>query len=125
MIAGIHTSQEIFVIDVLTAFRKHVLRLLRLYGDKVSEFLLSVRAYDICSVCFETNRKYSLLIRRMQSLAFSRSLLTMLLAKVLEFCFKTLEGFLLKCYQSLLFKQEAVEALLSICMLKLQQEIVS
>ena len=41
MIAGIHTSQEIFAIDMLTALkpsleddRKHVLRLLRLYGDQ-------------------------------------------------------------------------------------------
>ena len=39
MITGIHISQEIFAIDVLTALkssleqrRKHVLRLLRLYG---------------------------------------------------------------------------------------------
>ena len=41
MIAGIHISQEIFAIDVLTALklslehrRKHVLRFLRLYGDQ-------------------------------------------------------------------------------------------
>ena len=41
MIAGIHISQEIFEIDVLTVLkssleqrRKHVLRLLRLYGDQ-------------------------------------------------------------------------------------------
>ena len=41
MIAGIHISQERFVIDVLTALksslehrRKHVLRLLQLYGDQ-------------------------------------------------------------------------------------------
>ena len=41
MIAGIHILQEIFAIDVLRALkpslkhdRKHVLRLLRLYGDQ-------------------------------------------------------------------------------------------
>ena len=41
MIAGIHISQEIFAIDILIALkpslehdRKHVLRLLRLYGDQ-------------------------------------------------------------------------------------------
>ena len=41
MLAGIHISHEIFVIDVLTALksslehrRKNVLRLLRLYGDQ-------------------------------------------------------------------------------------------
>ena len=42
MIAGIHISQEIFAIDVLTSLKKssleqrqkHVLRLLRLYGDQ-------------------------------------------------------------------------------------------
>ena len=40
MMAGIHISQEIFAIDVLRALkstleqrRKHVLRLLQLYGD--------------------------------------------------------------------------------------------
>ena len=44
MIAGIHTSQEIFAINVLTALKssleqrwKHVLRLLRLYGDRALE----------------------------------------------------------------------------------------
>ena len=42
MIAGIHISQEIFPIDVLTALkspfkyrRNQVLRLLQLYGDQV------------------------------------------------------------------------------------------
>ena len=41
MIAGIYNSQEIFANDVVTALkssldhcRKHVLRLLRLYGDQ-------------------------------------------------------------------------------------------
>ena len=41
MIASIHISQEIFGIDVLTALksflehrRKHLLRLLQLYGDQ-------------------------------------------------------------------------------------------
>ena len=41
MITGIHISQEIFAIDVLTALKssleqrlKHVLRLLRLYADQ-------------------------------------------------------------------------------------------
>ena len=41
MMAGIHVSQEIFAIDVLAALksslehrRKHVLRLLQLYGDQ-------------------------------------------------------------------------------------------
>ena len=41
MIAGIHISQEIFAIDVLTALksssehrRKHILRLLQPYGDQ-------------------------------------------------------------------------------------------
>ena len=41
MMAGIHISQEIFGIDVLTALkssleqrRKHVLRFLQLYGDQ-------------------------------------------------------------------------------------------
>ena len=44
MIAGILISQEIFVINMLTALkpssehdRKHVLRLLRLYGDQALE----------------------------------------------------------------------------------------
>ena len=43
MIAGIHISQEIFAIDVLTALkssleqrRKHVLQLLHPYGDQAS-----------------------------------------------------------------------------------------
>ena len=42
MIAGIHISQEIFAIDMLTALkpslehdRKHAVQLLRLYGDQV------------------------------------------------------------------------------------------
>ena len=41
MMAGIHISQEIFAIDVLSALkssleqrRKHVLRLLQLYGEQ-------------------------------------------------------------------------------------------
>ena len=41
MIAGIHISQELFAIDMLKALksslehdRKHVLRLLQLYGDQ-------------------------------------------------------------------------------------------
>ena len=41
MITGIHILQEMFAIDVLRAFKpslkhdcKHVLRLLRLYGDQ-------------------------------------------------------------------------------------------
>ena len=43
MIAGIHISQEIFAIDMLTALkpsqehdRKHVVQLLGLYGDQTS-----------------------------------------------------------------------------------------
>ena len=47
MIAGIHISQEIFAIDTWTALkpslkhdRKHVLRLLRLYGDQALAIIL-------------------------------------------------------------------------------------
>ena len=52
MIAGIHISQELFAVDMLTALksslkhdRKHVLRLLQLYGDQAlsayaSKFLI-------------------------------------------------------------------------------------
>ena len=46
MIAGIHILQEIFAIDVLMALkpslkhdRKHVLRLLRLYGDQALQLV--------------------------------------------------------------------------------------
>ena len=41
MIAGIHTSQELLAVDMLTALksslkddRKHILQLLQLYGDQ-------------------------------------------------------------------------------------------
>ena len=49
MIAGIHILQEIFAIDVLRAlkpslkhYRKHVRRLLRLYGDQALGNLITV-----------------------------------------------------------------------------------
>ena len=58
MIAGIHISQEIFAIDVLTALkssleqrRKHVLRLLKLYGDqalKIKNRPMGIRKASSC-----------------------------------------------------------------------------
>ena len=51
MITGIHISQEIFVIDVLTALKsfleqhqKHVLKLLQLYGDQALRVTLLKQA---------------------------------------------------------------------------------
>ena len=60
MMAGIHISQEIFAIDVLTALkssleqrRTHVLRLLQLYGDQAIVYWHS----DDRSIQFNFNRQ--------------------------------------------------------------------
>ena len=62
MTAGIHISQEIFAIDVLTALkssleqhRKHVLRLLQLYGNQATVYWHS----DDRSIQFNFNRQKS------------------------------------------------------------------
>ena len=57
MIAAIHISQEIFAIDVLTTLksslgqrRKHILRLLKLYGDQTLTYDYTMRFIDYDSI---------------------------------------------------------------------------
>ena len=59
IIAGIHISQEIFEIDVLTALksylehrRKHVLRLLRRYGDQALVVKIASMGLRTCFLSF-------------------------------------------------------------------------
>ena len=60
MMAGIHISQEIFAIDVLTALKssleqrqKHVLQLIQLYGDQAIVYW----HFDDRSIQFNFNRQ--------------------------------------------------------------------